>query len=109
MVLAKGDRVQSHPSAPVMCVEGVHSNRRITCSWMDAMGQRHDGTFLRETLRKVEPFALATAERQLLAHADGELSGGRNRSVTRRRLAPISAALGTLWRELVARIVRSPA
>ena len=109
MDFAKGDRVRSHPSGPVLFVEGVYSNRRMMCSWMDEMGQRHEGAVLRETLRKVAPLALGSSERKPLALADWELSGRRNGPFTRLRPAPLSSALGSKWRDFVARVVRSPA
>ena len=58
LMLKKHDRVRLKTGGPVLFVEGVHSNRRLLCSWMDGMGQRHEAPFLLEDLEKIGPFSL---------------------------------------------------
>ena len=62
MNLNIGDRVRSKDGGPILFVEGVFSNRRITCAWMDEMGQRHQGAFVLSSLEKLEPFSFAPSQ-----------------------------------------------
>ena len=108
MVLTRGDQVRVTPEGPILCVEGVFSNRRVTCTWMDEMGQRHEGTFLRDSLHKIEPMSLVDVARKLQPDARAEFPRRRAGGATsRRRFAPV--ALTNMWRGLVARVSRTPA
>lgn len=51
-----GDRFRLHGAGPVLIAKDVYSDVNVTCTWMDEMGQRHEGSFRRDTLEKLEPF-----------------------------------------------------
>jgi uncharacterized protein YodC (DUF2158 family) len=59
LILTIDDRVMFKEGGPVLFVEGVHSNQRLICSWMDGMGQRHQAAFLTDDLTKLEPVSFA--------------------------------------------------
>ena len=65
MILTRDDRLRAKSGGPVLHVVAVYSNRRLTCSWMDEMGQRHEGMFRTDSLRKIEPFTFDRPARRL--------------------------------------------
>ena len=54
MVLTQGDTAILKQVGPALTIEEVYSDTQVICTWMDAMGQRHRGEFIREDLRQID-------------------------------------------------------
>ena len=88
MNLEPGDRVRLNGSGPVLIAQDVYSNASVACTWMDEMGQRHEGAFPLDCLQKLDPFDFECFARNV--HTDNRASERMRHGVKRTHLQTLA-------------------